>query len=272
MKTLRHLIAGLLAMLAVLVAAPAFAQYGAAAGWAGSVPRVDGFDVEEVPQLSIGTALVFSLYGTPGASATLRIDGAQRGLILAEVQPGVYEGTYTIGANDRIAADSRVVADLRLGDRMTTSLLEEPLVLGGSVPNVAAAPVDLPRHCADCGVVEAVNAVEAKGNAGYVGTITGGVLGAILGSQVGRGDGRTAAGILGAVGGAYVGREIERAGRTRTHYVVVVRLDSGSTQTRSYDARPPLRIGDRVRVGEGALTREADANRAYADPRVASPY
>ncbi|HEV7912586.1 MAG TPA: glycine zipper 2TM domain-containing protein [Albitalea sp.] len=273
MKTLRHRIAGLLVTLAVCIA-PAFAQQQSTtpAGWAGSTLRVDGFDIEQVPRLSAGTALNFTLYGSAGATATLRIEGAERGLILGEVQSGVYEGSYTIAPQDHITADSRVVADMRLGDRMTTALLEEPLVLGAT-PRAAVPPPEtareLPRHCPDCGVVEAVNAIEDKGNAGYLGSLAGGVVGAIIGSQFGGGDGRTATGVLGAVGGAYIGREIERASRKRTHYVVVVRLKGGATQTRSYDTQPPFRVGDRVRIAGSALTRDLDAD---ADARVASPY
>jgi outer membrane lipoprotein SlyB len=77
------------------------------------------------------------------------------------------------------------------------------------------------------------------------------VLGAIVGSQFGRGDGRTAAGILGAVGGAYAGSEVERRHGTRTRYDVVVRGPNGVAQTRRYDAPPPFRVGDRLRIADG---------------------
>jgi outer membrane lipoprotein SlyB len=83
------------------------------------------------------------------------------------------------------------------------------------------------------------------------------LIGAIVGSQFGSGDGRRAAGILGAVGGAIAGREIERNYAKRTHYELVVRLDSGAARTRRFDARPPFQVGDRVRLANGNWQRES---------------
>ena len=244
MKTLRNMVVGVLATLLVGFAAAASAQPDT-----GLPLRVDGFDVEQVSQLSAGTALNFSLFGTPGARATLRIDGAERRLALQEGQAGVYEGTYVIAANDRITAASRVTADLWLANQVTTVVLEEPLMLGTSTA----------RGCDDCGVVEAIRAVDIRGQPGYVGAIAGGVIGAILGSQVGHGDGRTVAGILGAVGGAHVGREIERSQSKRTRYEVVVRLPNGVSQTRRYDAPPPFKVGDRVKLAGGTWRPDTSA-------------
>ncbi|HEX6705576.1 MAG TPA: glycine zipper 2TM domain-containing protein [Albitalea sp.] len=256
MKFLRHLMAGVLATLTVLLAPTALAQ-------AGSQPRVEAFDLEQVPALTPGTELRFSLYGTPGCSALLRIEGAQRGLILGETDPGIYEGSYTIADFDALRPDSRVTASLQLRERVASAVLEEPLVLGTPavarrsqpVPPADARAAADPADCSDCGVVEAVRVIEDKGSGGSVGTLAGGVLGAIVGSQVGRGDGRTAATILGALGGAYAGREFERQGRRRTHYEVVVRLPQGGMQTSSYDAPPPFRVGDRVRLAAGGSLR-----------------
>jgi outer membrane lipoprotein SlyB len=236
MKILRHLVVGVLVSLFVGFATTAPARDT-------SPPlRVDAFDVEQVSQLAVGTPLNFSLFGTPGARATLRIEGAERRLALHEGQAGVYEGTYVIAANDRITPTSRVTADLRLADQVATAVLDEPLMLGTSIA----------QSCPDCGVIEAIRTVEMDGPPGYVGAIAGGVIGAILGSQVGRGDGRTVAGVLGALGGAHVGREIERSQSRRTRYDVVVRLPNGVSQTRRYDAPPPFKVGDRVRLAGGA--------------------
>jgi outer membrane lipoprotein SlyB len=224
---------------------------GTASAQATAGPRVDGFDVEEVTRLAPGTALRFTLSGTPGAAATLRIDGAPRTLALAEVEPGLYEGVYVVDGVDRIAPDARVTADLRLGHRVASAVLEEPLVLGAVVSADA-------RACRDCGVVQAVQAVEVPVEPGVVGLLAGSVVGAIIGNQVGRGDGRTAARILGAVGGAYAGREIERAHRQRTHYDVVLRLDDGSVQRRRYSTAPPFRAGDRVKIVQDRWLRDTD--------------
>jgi outer membrane lipoprotein SlyB len=246
MKTWRHWLVGVFATLCL--AGSAWAQAGAG-------PRVDRFDVEEVSRLAAGTVLRFTVTGSPGATATLQIEGAQRPLALAEVEPGFYEGSYTVDGVDRIAPDARVTTDLRLGHRVASAVLEEPLVLGTRID----------ARCRDCGVVQAVQVVEVPGEPGVLGAVAGGVVGAIIGNQVGRGDGRTAARILGAVGGAYAGREIERASRQRTHYDVVLRLDDGSQQRRRYSVAPPFRAGDRVRIVQDRWLRETEA-----DPRRAA--
>ena len=272
MAVVRQLIVGVFATLLAGITSAALAQPSRAA-WASAGLRVEAFDVEEVPQLSPGAPLNFSLYGTPGAAATLQIDGAQGSLDLHEVQPGIYEGTYTIDAQDRIRPDARVTATLRRGHQVAMSVLEEPLQLGAGTPTVAAppmaqsAPIDErappaanPRigtpvppvsaapACADCAVVESIRAVELGSIRGTVGAITGGLVGAILGNQVGHGDGRNLARIIGALGGALAGRELERNAGRRTRYDVVLRLPSGAAQTRSYDRAPPFKVGDTVRL------------------------
>ena len=253
MKTLRQLFAAAVAILFVWLAAapPALAQQSRIAAAVGSAPglRIDGFDVEQVQQLGRGTPLNFSLYGSAGGNATLRIEGAARTLPLSEVQQGVYEGTYVIGPDDRIGPESRVTATLWVDNESTDVVLEEALVLGAAQPNM----------CHDCLVVESIRPVDEQGRPGYLGAMAGSVIGAIVGSQFGKGDGRTAAGILGAVGGAYVGREIERQQRMHTRYEVVVRSPDGTRQTRRYDAPPPFKVGDRIRTAGSTWVAEPAA-------------
>lgn len=112
-------------------AAPAFAQTAQASRAYG--PVINGFNVEEVSRLAPGVELHFDLYGSPGGSATLRIDGATRNVHMTEVEPGQYSGTYTIGNRDRIKPESAVTANLRLGNQVATNVLSESL-LRGDVP------------------------------------------------------------------------------------------------------------------------------------------
>lgn len=92
--------------------------------------RIEGFNVTEVRSLKPGTELNFELYGTPGGLATLRIDGAKRNLTMIETEAGLYEGTYTIGSRDKIAARSPVTANLRVGNQVTSTILSESLQVG----------------------------------------------------------------------------------------------------------------------------------------------
>ncbi|HEY8069030.1 MAG TPA: glycine zipper 2TM domain-containing protein [Burkholderiales bacterium] len=108
-------------------------------------------------------------------------------------------------------------------------------------------------RCASCGVVESVNAVQQKGQGGAVGMVGGGVAGALVGSQIGHGGGKTVAELAGAAGGAFLGNEIQKKVTTTTRYDVVVRLEGGGAQTVSYAAQPGFSVGSRVRVENGAL-------------------
>ncbi|MFA9274918.1 MAG: glycine zipper 2TM domain-containing protein [Candidatus Aquirickettsiella gammari] len=95
-----------------------------------TTPRIQTFYVDEVRRLAAGVDLNFSMYGTPGGHASLRIAGASRNLNLTEVGVGEYEGTYTISARDRIAARSQVTANLRIGNHVSSEVLNESLQIG----------------------------------------------------------------------------------------------------------------------------------------------
>ena len=62
---------------------------------------IEGFDVEPAAQLSAGNNLLFTLCGSAGGTATVRIDRVVDKFPLEEVETGVYEGTYTIKDRDR---------------------------------------------------------------------------------------------------------------------------------------------------------------------------
>jgi outer membrane lipoprotein SlyB len=215
-----------------------------------AVPRIDRFEVDPVARLDSGADLFFSLSGSPGGTASVRINGVKGKLSLQEVAAGVYEGTYTIKDRDRISANSAATATLRRGDREASAILGQPLLAAaGRVPSARSAA----RSCANCGVVESINVVEVSGSGSYVGKIAGGVVGAVIGSQIGQGRGTTAAEIAGAVGGAVAGNEIEKRVKKTKHYDVSVRLQGGGTQTISYATAPAFKVGDKVRVENGTL-------------------
>lgn len=129
---------------------------------------------------------------------------------------------------------------------------------------VAAAPV-----CAVCGSVESVTPIERSSKpAGVgVGTVAGGVLGAVLGNQVGHGNGRTAATILGAVGGGFAGNAIEGKMRRETVYQVGVRMEDGSRRTLEVAHAPS--VGSQVTV-HGSTLRTRDGV-SYGPKPAAAP-
>lgn len=229
-------------------ARPSAAQRAAAIG-----PRIDRFDMDPPPRLVAGEEYFLTLNGTPGGTASARIAGVKGKLVLAETRPGVYEGSYMIKNRDRIAADAAVTATLRVGDRETTASAAGQPSQPGTGPRPSARQAEAARLCATCGVVEAINVVEVKGQGTYLGKIAGGIAGALIGSQIGSGKGTTVAEVAGAVGGVVAGNEIERRMKATKHYEVVVRLDNGGTQTYSYPAAPAFAVGARVRSENGVL-------------------
>lgn len=105
--------------------------------------------------------------------------------------------------------------------------------------------------CRDCGKVTSVKVEEKEGEGGALGTIAGGVAGALVGSQVGQGTGKDLATIAGAVGGAYAGHKIEGKVRTSKVWVVAVHFDDGESKTFQFDHDPGFATGTRVKqVGE----------------------
>lgn len=129
------------AMIATPASAQQYAQQSQPYPQRSAGAHIDGFNVDEVRRLGPGTELNFTIYGSPGGNASLRIAGAQRVLQLPETEPGVYTGTYVIGSRDKLNARSQVTGNLRLGNQVATALLSESLQVGvGShAPRPAAA-------------------------------------------------------------------------------------------------------------------------------------
>lgn len=115
------------------------------------------------------------------------------------------------------------------------------LAAAPAAAKTAQAPV-----CRDCGVVESVRTVTHKGQSSGVGALAGGVLGAAVGNQMGKGNGRTAMTVLGAVGGGVAGNEIEKHQKRTTSHEVTVRMDDGSVRTIEQATAP--RTGERVTI------------------------
>ncbi len=213
-----------------------------------TLPKIDRFEVQPNADLSPGNDLKFTLFGTPGGKADMTIAGTSGKFFMPEVRSGEYIGNYTIRQRDRITANSAVTANLRVGDSITSASLGKQL-------STSTAAVRQAAVCTTCATVEAVNAIEVNGDGGYLGTIGGGVVGALLGSQVGGGRGKTAAEIAGALGGAYAGRAIEGNVKKTVHYETMVRFQNGATQTISTEGNPGLAVGEKIRVDNGVMTR-----------------
>lgn len=109
------------------------------------------------------------------------------------------------------------------------------------------------KGCAGCGKVLSVKVVEKEGEGSPVGMVAGGVAGALLGNQVGKGSTRDIATIAGAAGGAYAGHKIEQKIKTVKKWEVAVRFDNGEQKTFGFDKDPGFTPGAAVKASKGSI-------------------
>ncbi len=126
-----------------------------------------------------------------------------------------------------------------------------------AVPATPAPAAVAAAKCLDCGIVQSVREIEAKGEGSGIGAVGGAVAGGLLGSQVGHGDGTKIATVIGAVGGAVAGNEVEKRVRTSKSYEITVRFDDGSSRVITEASAPAWRSGDKVRVVNGIIQSNA---------------
>ncbi|MHB8564205.1 MAG: glycine zipper 2TM domain-containing protein [Acidiferrobacteraceae bacterium] len=81
--------------------------------------------------------------------------------------------------------------------------------------------------CGHCGIVQSVRRIRVAARPSGGGAILGGIAGAVLGHQLGRGGGRDLATVAGAAGGALLGNHIEETENAHDLYEVTVLRNSG---------------------------------------------
>jgi outer membrane lipoprotein SlyB len=80
--------------------------------------------------------------------------------------------------------------------------------------------------------------------------VVGGIIGAIVGNQVGGGTGRAVATVAGGIGGAVIGNNVEK-NRQDNYYQINIRMDGGGYQVVHQSDIGNLRSGDRIRIADG---------------------
>jgi outer membrane lipoprotein SlyB len=128
-----------------------------------------------------------------------------------------------------------------------------PVADAQQTPSRAERRREAARACANCGTVQAVNAVERPGEGSGLGAIGGAVVGGVLGNQIGDGSGRRIATVAGAAAGAYGGHQVEKHVKSSKSWNVVVRMQDGESRTFPFASEPGFRSGDRVKVVDGRL-------------------
>lgn len=147
---------------------------------------------------------------------------------------------------------------------LTACVAPGPVYQAGAYPYQQAQPVPYPSAqgpYVEYGRVANIEVIrgqtQGSGTTGG-GAVAGGLIGGVVGHQFGQGSGNTAATVLGAVGGALLGNSIEanqRAPRGYESYRVSIQTENGAY--RAFDVPTPgdLRIGDRVRIDNGQISR-----------------
>jgi len=111
-------------------------------------------------------------------------------------------------------------------------------------------------RCGNCGTVVGVEQVRHKDKHLGAGTAIGAIAGGVLGNQIGKGDGKTAATVGGAVAGGAIGHQVEKNNRDGERaWRFSVDMDNGRQVTVTQGDNPDIQSGDRVRVYNGRLER-----------------
>lgn len=143
---------------------------------------------------------------------------------------------------------------------LTACVAPAPVYQTTSYPYQPVQP--MPQgHYVEYGRVANIEVIQSQSSGAApsgAGAVVGGLAGGVLGHQVGSGRGNTAATIAGAVGGALIGNAVEannNAPRTYQSFRVSVQTDNGGF--RAFDVPSPgdLRVGDRVRIDNGQISR-----------------
>ena len=129
--------------------------------------------------------------------------------------------------------------------------------MASTVAAPAPVAVAAAARCAECGVVQSVHEVDAKGAGSGLGAVGGAVVGGVLGHQVGHGDGNTIATVIGAVGGGLAGNEIEKRVKTTKSFEITVHMDDGSSRVFTEASATSWRAGDKVKVVNGVIQSNA---------------
>src|SRR6266700_1518777 len=114
---------------------------------------------------------------------------------------------------------------------------------------VPPPPPQVAAICRECAVIEDVRDVEVAGQGSGAGAVVGGV----IGHQVGGGRGRDVATVLGALGGGLAGNQIEKNAKKTKEYQIFVRYEDGTKGMFTQPTPPSWRIGDKVKVINGAI-------------------
>ena len=155
-----------------------------------ALPKIVVFVVGAPERVRPGDELKFSMRGSAGGTALAVLSGVDQPILLSEVSAGVYEGNYTLRRLDRADGTLSASGFLVVNRRESSQRFQRDFAASPQARDFRAQPVQAVPPCPNCGVVEAIQVVEARGEgSNVVGTIAGGVVGGVLGPHGGGGSG-----------------------------------------------------------------------------------
>jgi len=149
------------------------------------------------------------------------------------------------------AAEPKPIAKHPRPKPVAKSEAPRPVAQAAAVP--PPSPPMVAAICRECAVIEQIQEVQKAGEASGAGAVGGAVVGGVLGHQVGSGRGKDIATILGAIGGSLAGNQIEKTAKKTMEYQIWVRYENGTKGLVVQPTPPSWRIGDKVRVIDGAI-------------------
>jgi hypothetical protein len=96
--------------------------------------KIDRFAVTPIAKIEPGADLRFAMAGTPGAKASLTIEGVAKDVPMREVKSGQYEGSYTIRRLDHFPAAVNIVGTLDAGGQAAQMRLNQSLLVDAKPP------------------------------------------------------------------------------------------------------------------------------------------
>jgi outer membrane lipoprotein SlyB len=194
--------------------------------------------------------------GQPGFSQRLQHSKALVAIVaVLGVTVMALAAALVVNRSDAQPGGSAALHEPAQVSKLAADTSKPPAAKPRPAPTVVAQASPRANACATCGTVEAVTPVQRQGQVNGVavgnttiglGTVAGGVVGGLLGNQVGGGNGKTAMTVLGVAGGAFAGNQIEKNMKKVTVYEVRVRMDDGSV--RNMELSSAVAVGSKVIV------------------------
>ncbi|WPB58184.1 glycine zipper 2TM domain-containing protein [Xylophilus sp. GOD-11R] len=170
----------------------------------------------------------------------------------------IYRTIAITAASASVLALTACAVDPYYGSRPAPVYSSAPVYRPAPVYSAAPAYVQ-PQVYTEYGRVANIEVMqqEVARQPSGAGALIGGVLGAVVGNQIGHGGGRALATGVGLMGGAVAGNTLEgnQRGPVVQTYRVSIQVENGSTRTFDVPSPGDLRIGDRVRIQNNQLQR-----------------